>query len=368
MYDQDYLNINTSWKNLPWKKILFRILIIQKKIFQATKQYNLKKIYILQKYLLNSNEVKILSIENILNHSYFYCNIYGKKKYNITDEVKFNIFKYLFNIQTIKKTKFYLMIEQIKQYIIYLCIKPEWDAKFTYYWNNYQISNRYHSIKYILNNPFNLKYIFTKYLVNKMQALSYIHYSIKYWLNNNYCINLLKTFSLLHSNKNIIIYLNHQITIKLQFFYNLIYDIYLIGIDWYIFYERINYLNNIKTYHINYSENLVEDFSKSLITTIKFNLYKKNSLNKFKIYQLFNKYLLLNQLDNIIKIYLSYYLSYLTLRNIEVVYAKLNQLLYYWFKKQNKAVFFKKNQIIRNNYYLNKYLYHQINEFYYINY
>nr|YP_009391835.1 hypothetical protein [Acrosorium ciliolatum]ARW59979.1 hypothetical protein [Acrosorium ciliolatum] len=356
MFDKYHLNINTSWKNLPWRKIYFRILILQKKIFQATQEYNLKKLYKLQKILLNSHEIKIFSINNIFNKFYLYCNSYNKSQYNIQDEKKFIIFKFLYHLNNSinYRIKFYLVIEHIKQYILFLCIEPEWRAKFMFsYYNDNKVYNYFSLIyksncsKYIYKLPFNIKYICIKNFINKIQSFIYINNSIKYWLKNNYYINLTNSFNLIYKNKSLKIYFNNSISLNMKYLYNLIFHISLIGLDWYIFhlYECIFFDANSQVMtKINFNYTKIFE---SLINTFKINLYQKNILDK---------------LNNIMKKYYSSYCSRISIKYIEFLYKKVNFIIYFWQKKQGKNIIFKYNKLIKNNLYFNKYLYIKIVE------
>lgn len=366
MVNKYNLNINTCWKNLPWQKIYFRILIVQKKIFQATQKYNLKKLYKLQQYLLNSHEAKIFSIKTIFSKFNLYCNSYNKSRYNIQDKKKFIIFKSLYYLNN-NKIKFYLIIEHIKQYIIFLCIEPQWKAKFmSYYYNDNEIYkdffyiNKFNYSKYIDKLPFNIKYICIEDLINRIQLFIYISNAIKYWLIYNFYINLANSFNLIYKNENFKIFFNSPINLNIKYFCQLIYKISLIGLDWYVFYLSENNFSYINKLTKNYVSNNKTKEYESLINIVKLNLYRKNILNKSKVNKFINDYFLLNKLNNIIKTYYINYIEDINLYNIKFLYKNLNFIIYFWYKNQNKNLVLEKNKLIKNNFYLNKFLHIKI--------
>lgn len=340
MYYKYNLNSTSSWNNLPWKKIYFKILVLKKKIFQATKQYNFKEVYKIQKYLLNSNEAKLFAIENVLKKN---------NLYNIEDKEKFFIFKYLYYLDNNKNIKIYLFIEQIKQYLIYLCIDPEWQAKSVVYLYKIDLKKKntffYYIDQYIFNNNYNIKYTSTKFLINKIKSSRYIHNTIKYWLYNNYYINLINTFNIVYKNKDLDYFIYKKNILINKYFSNLIYSIYLLGLDWYLFYLSLS-CYNCKTkniFDITTYSNI--KLYKYIIYIIKLNLYTKNISYK---------------LNKIMERHFYKYLKYLYINEIELIYKKINSLLYYWYKKKCNIIFYKYNRI--NNYYLNIFLYSKKNK------
>lgn len=340
MYYKYSLNIKSSWNNLPWQKIYFKILILQKKIFQATKQYNFKKVYKIQKYLLNSNEAKLFSVESVLNQF---------DRYEIKDKDKFFIFKSLYSLNKNQNIEIHLFIEQIKQYLIYLCIKPEWQAKSIIYFNNSDLKQKNFFLssvdQYIFNNNCNIKYTFSKHLINKIQSFPYINNTIRYWLNNNYCLNLLNTFNIIYESKTLNFFrYKNNISIN-QYFSNLLFNINLIGLDWYLFYlSSSSYNCDTKNTFYNIIQSNINLY-KYVLSIIKINLD-----NQYIFYKL----------NKIIQRYFYKYLNSLSINYIEHIYRKINFLLYYWYKKKCKIILYRYEK--KNNYYLNIFLYGKKNK------
>lgn len=163
MIENKYLSINNIWNNLPWKQIRLKILILQKKIFYYSKECNKNSVYKIQNILLNSYEAKLLSlnyIQYILKYSYDYNN----KKFQYIENK--NIFIYLKSIiKSCSKNKLKWIYQQIKQYLLYLCIFPEWQARFDY---------DFHFMKLYTTKFFELKYIDKDIINNKYYDLKFI--------------------------------------------------------------------------------------------------------------------------------------------------------------------------------------------------
>ena len=179
-----YIHIESDWQNLPWQHINGRIALIQKKIFEASRQYNLEVLYRIQNYLLNSNEARLFAINKIMSGTNRYYKIYNHENYCYEDIDKFYLFKYLFNYNPILKVNLKFILEQIKEYLIYLCIEPEWKARL-YPLKIKDINRKYYklvSLKMFLDHlNWNKIICYTKYI-------PYISKHIYYWLNNKFFV------------------------------------------------------------------------------------------------------------------------------------------------------------------------------------
>nr|YP_009295343.1 hypothetical protein BI108_pgp052 [Dasya binghamiae]AOH77355.1 hypothetical protein [Dasya binghamiae] len=354
------LNTYTCWKYLPWKTIYTRIIIIQKKIYKAAKKHNWKYVLKLQKYLINSNEAKITSVQNIIDELYIYNKNKKKIKFNIQDNDKFIIFKSLYNFH--KEHYFHIIIEQIKQYLIFLCIKPEWEAKFLFSFYEHKhnnIFNYFYSInKNNLNNNLlkyhiNNKNIFISNIIKKIYRLKYINYVIKNLLYYN-----LSIFSIKNHYNLIEQILNNQF-IYLYEFYQFLSKIFFIDINWYnIYLNKINYI----TYNIKKNQDKlishyilnVQHYYKFFIDSITLNLFKINIFYKLIKFKYLYKNSLLNSL-----IFLYY---------IKLIYPKINKLIYYILKKNNQNILYKYNIMKTDTIYINLFFYNKKVEYMYSNY
>nr|WCH55309.1 hypothetical protein [Hypnea brasiliensis] len=192
------LSPSVSWKLLPWIKISQKIFIIQEKIYKFSKQCNQYKVHQLQDYIINSRDIKLFIINKIINNLNNYCYKFNKKQYQIRDIEKFYIYQNLFNIKKYKKS-IKVVVEYIKQYLVYICIKPEWEAKFEpvykFRLNNscfiYSITNvlsiyskntyLFHVRSLSINK--NIKYLLIPYFIKRLESLQSIKSYINYWLN-----------------------------------------------------------------------------------------------------------------------------------------------------------------------------------------
>lgn len=195
------LNPSVSWKSLPWIKISQKIFILQEKIYKFSKQCNQYRVHQIQDYITNSADIKIFIIQKIINNLNKYYYKSNKKKYKIKDIEKFYIYQQLYHIQKYEKS-IKIVLEYIKQYLVYICIKPEWEARFEPMYkfklnilhnscSLYKLSNflfNYHKNKqplhsYSLSINRNTKYLLILYLTKRLKSSQSIKRYINYWLN-----------------------------------------------------------------------------------------------------------------------------------------------------------------------------------------
>nr|YP_009297955.1 hypothetical protein Plocam_057 [Plocamium cartilagineum]AOM67893.1 hypothetical protein Plocam_057 [Plocamium cartilagineum] len=277
----------TDWNSLPWKQIKERIIFIQKKIYNASKECNKQKIYFYQNLLINSTEAKIKSIELTYNLIYNYYLRTSKETYSFNDKDKFSILYYLFS--SLKKPEVIkAIIEKTKESLISLCIQPEWEARFE------PILQSNIQGVYTYNIEEKLIDFFDKKYVNRINSF-YLNYKIiNNYININYLIKKLHSFN--YVNKQIKILLNNQLIIKSNEIKKfLCCNISLIlekiifnGIEWFyldtIFFNTKKY-NNLKLYYNNNIWICINNFKISnifldnlltIVYSITFNIRKKN--------------------------------------------------------------------------------------------
>lgn len=424
------LDYSTIWKSLPWSQIEEKIFILQQKIYESSKECNQKEVQKLQNYILNSSDSKIFVIQKVVDYISKYYIKYNKEKYNFNDEDKFLVYKSLFE-NKICSNEVQFVIEQIKQYLVYLCIKPEWEARFEpiykfnvnskkQYYFLYRLSKfllknlKYQSQKidiYPLKSQLISKYTDLKYLICKIHAIPSISYYLQYWLNNQYILETLNNNRLVEKWTDYTISNFHQ----------LIYRIMCNGIDWYntnyfqniaAFYSFIKYLdvfidtNNsiwicvkntllmrayiyninqvyyaigvknillntdniyknkqkilVSEYLINYSEInhifLFHDYDNSIIQIDK-NIYKyfvrqvrdilyhQNFLGKWRSNGSLNLIKLLKKIKEKFLDFSLYYYPLINLENVNFLITLIDDLIFRWIKKNNKALLqFHENQ------------------------
>lgn len=265
------LNSLTLWKSLPWKKINQRIFTLQERIYIFAQQCNKNNVCKIQNYILNSSDAKILAIQEICKNVSKYYMYYHKEKYSIKDVDKLHLYNYLFTNQTYLQ-KEPLIITHVKQYLIYLCLKPEWEARLepTYKFNIknrsecyfiYKLSNFFANscsfksnkkLLYSLSQNTINKYIDINNFVSKVQSLPFICYYIKCWLNQQH---IPEYSNLKYCNKN-----DKSIQIIINCLDKLIYNIVYNGTEWYtinILHYSIKANNIFKNLHFIYNNHTI---------------------------------------------------------------------------------------------------------------
>nr|YP_010195929.1 hypothetical protein LK221_pgp126 [Gracilaria bursa-pastoris]UAD83326.1 hypothetical protein [Gracilaria bursa-pastoris] len=177
------LNEKTIWKYLPWDQIEQRVFVLKYKIYQASKICDKNLIYKAQNNFINSNEAKIMAIQYIcasIKDTYVNWN---KENYNILDIHKTHIFCLLFDGQHLNKiyTSFQAIIDKVEQYITYLCLKSEWNAKFTSIFD----TSIYNHISYRIEEK---KLISYKYMydIQNSQLVNFKYYIPSQYINIGY--------------------------------------------------------------------------------------------------------------------------------------------------------------------------------------
>nr|YP_009392664.1 hypothetical protein [Bostrychia tenella]ARW61226.1 hypothetical protein [Bostrychia tenella] len=342
--------------------------MIQKQIYSAAKSYNLVYMYRLQEYLLNSNEAKIVSIKQVLKETYKYY--YNCKTENYK---KFVIFKFLFNIKFFKTEIDSIIVEQVKQHLVHLCIEPECKSKFTkqLYKNlnankfNLFIKNNLDELNFIQQYKRN-KYLLTKILASKLRLHKYILQSIKNWFYKNYLINL-HNIKLKKYTKAKINIINYFISSNLLL---LLFMIIAIDLKWYFFHvKHIKFvLNHIDLIQNDILQNINTNIS--LINLIKLFLYHKNNLNQWRVNTLINKKNIFTKLNQVLQKYYNNKLQFISITLIKYNNNLLNRFIYYWLKKVyrvSRFYFLTYYNVKINNYFINKYIYNYNIDNYYIN-
>nr|YP_010619450.1 hypothetical protein orf350 [Xiphosiphonia pinnulata]WAX03463.1 hypothetical protein orf350 [Xiphosiphonia pinnulata] len=276
--------------------------MITKQIYMAMRKYDLTYVYKLQQYIINCNEIKIMLINKIFCDLILYYNNCRNIKLLIGQINKLDILSSL----VIKKSQSYqvnnIIIEYIKQSLIYKSIEPTWTAKVSKklikFINNTQLKNSVSSYKKVNN-----KYFLTKIVINKLGSYNYINKSISIWLYKNVCLNLSKIHNLKYKE-----YISENKNSELKFItktseclYFLINNIIINDIHWYTFnYIRkkdktckiINDNRIIISYDVNKLLKIFHTMFKELLYRktyqgfVKINVFDNNILNKVKfLYQ-----------------------------------------------------------------------------------
>nr|WGH12932.1 hypothetical protein [Echinothamnion sp.] len=326
-----YYSINTFtfWENLPWQKISLRILMITKQIYIAMKKYELIYVYQLQKYLINCHESKIILINKLLYNLKIYYNNSTEVKLLIKKINKLDLL-YLLLIKT--SLSYNSFVEQIKQSLIYISLKPVCVAKIT------KSLEKFIDIKqfnYLLNSykQIDNKYFLTKIVIKKLGCYNYTNKLISKWLHDNLCINLSKMYQL----EDVKYIVNSKITkskykkINLEYLHTLFNKMVINDLSWYKFNlirKNFYFLDATNQNFITVSNN----YNKIDKLLVLFNIIFKRLFYR-KTYKNFNKINIFNnknKLLNYVKLlYVNYYSSFTSLISLTLT-EKCNKMINYF--------------------------------------
>lgn len=149
---RQHMSNNIAWKNIEWDQVQHRINRIQRRIYQASKENNKKKVNFLQKILIHSLDAKLLAVKCSTTETQALKGI-NDKIYN-TDIKKMTLVKTLKvdgiatwpigqakgpskGIDLVKPGKskqrslgFPNIRDRAKQHLVLQALEPEWEAKF----------------------------------------------------------------------------------------------------------------------------------------------------------------------------------------------------------------------------------------------
>nr|YP_009488787.1 hypothetical protein Grafi_p219 [Grateloupia filicina]AWD77283.1 hypothetical protein Grafi_p219 [Grateloupia filicina] len=297
------LNCSADWKYLPWNQIKERIFILQAQIYEASKSCNNSLVCKTQNILVNSNEAKLLAIEEVFQSLSSKSLYHNQDYYKLNDKDKYLIFNSLFKQQKLCLNVLVLR-EKIKQYLMCFCLQPEWEARFEpglqysvnmltsylfqeklFRFLNYTLTLSQSWFRISFNCHINNKYMNPKYIIQKFQLSNYLEHCLEFWLNSNY-IQFDQDFIL---------------SFKIHSLCQLLYRIMLNGVEW--FYSMVNELyykgrqyniyQNLSVYcEINMSYWIFMDhtFMNTLIFILKFFGFNINKLNTYYIQYTYKNY------------------------------------------------------------------------------
>lgn len=135
-----------EWDSINWRKVKRSVFKLQKRIYQASKTKNLKKVHKLQRLLLKSRNAKILATRNVtqVNRGKNTAGIDGVKSLSKIQRIKlFENLNFYDKCQPVRRIwipkpgkteKRPLGIptinDRIKQALAKFALEPEWEAKF----------------------------------------------------------------------------------------------------------------------------------------------------------------------------------------------------------------------------------------------
>lgn len=352
-------NTAKYFNNLPWNKVYLRVQMLINQIFIETKKHNLKRVYSLQNYIINSNELKIFILTKIIPTIYNlnYSNN-NKYKYKVLNNNSFLIsIINTFCDYKCNDKNFITLKRTITQNLIYICTKPLFEGRSCKYLNNknrlyfsQQVMKRHKYFYYLSNEYIEKKIILPRYikkhLVNILQTVSYL--------------DLLKLYkSKCNKNINNFHYLEYiSNTENFNFLIQILTKIVLSDFNWYYFSctKKERYYNKTSQVLKNKKSQV-----SSLVPFLKYNLKYEFSIGNLKI----SHYIFINQKYNFLINKLShlYYISYNSINSFITICinSQLNLLINQLFnlvtkKNISKTINYKKN-IYKINTLLNKLTY-----------
>nr|WMP11684.1 hypothetical protein [Laurencia sp. A25] len=336
--------------------------MVQKQIYIAAKKHNIYYVYELQKYLINSNEAKLILIKNIIDrtniHYVYSKNFYlffGRSKIYRAVEVIF--YKYL-----LFSTNLSALNIEVKNKLLYLSILPVYKAKLKENIFKFLVNNNYHKIcsVYGVSNLFNnipFDNNFIQIIIDKLQSSKSISRLIINLLYSGY---IYSSFTIHNINfQQCLIFKPNKVKnlfISSYSLIDLILNILFLDKSWFFFKTQFKKSN---------TKNLKRSVDKSMISNtnniclgisdqINFFIYDKIH-NKFRLIRILdyrNKFI-----DNLVKIYLRYCKEsqkFLSFNLVKDCHKFINVFLYTYQRRMNNFNDIKK--IINLNYSINLYI------------
>nr|YP_010951947.1 Group II intron reverse transcriptase maturase protein [Laurencia obtusa]WMP12886.1 Group II intron reverse transcriptase maturase protein [Laurencia obtusa] len=339
--------------------------MVQKQIYISAKKHNIYYVYELQKYLINSNEAKLIIIKDIIDRTDI-SHIYSKNSYlfrvrsQIYKAVEVAFYKYL-----LFSTNLSTLNVEVKNKLLYLSISPVYKAKLkgrlfkSLVDDNCYKSYSIHGVSDMFNRcnniPFNDNFI--QIIVNKLQSSKTISRLIINLLYSGYIDSLFTTSNInfqqcLISKPNKV----KNLFISSYSLIDLISNILFLDKSWFFFKTQLK-KNNTKNFKRSVYKSIIShenDIRLGISDKINFFIYDKIH-HKFRLIKRLNyrnKFT-----DNLLKIYLTYCKEsqkFLSFKLVKKCHKFINILLYTYQKRTNNFNDIKK--FINTNYLVNLYL------------
>lgn len=339
--------------------------MVQKQIYIAAKKHNIYYVYELQKYLINSNEAKLILIKDIIDRTNIHY-MYSKNSYICSGRIRiYKAVEVVFYKYLLFSTNLSTLNVEIKKKLLYLSILPVYKAKLKREISKSLVNDNYHKVCSVhgVSNMFNkcnnipFHNNFIQIIMNKLQSskpMSRLIINLLYsgYIYSSFTISNINFQQCLISKPNKV----KNLFISSYSLIDLILNILFLDKSWFFFKAQLK-KSNTKNLKMSVYKSIIShenDIRLGISDQIIFFIYDKihNKFRLIKILNYRNKFT-----DNLVKIYLTYckesqkFLSFNLVKNC---HKFINVLLYTYQKRVNNFNDIKK--IINTNYSVNLYI------------
>nr|YP_009399490.1 hypothetical protein [Dictyomenia sonderi]ARW69096.1 hypothetical protein [Dictyomenia sonderi] len=340
------------------------MLMIKKQLYIAMKKYNLIRVYQLQQYIINCNEAKLMLINKIFRNLILYYSNCKNIKLLINNINKLDILSSLIVKKLHSNQLNYIVIEYVKQNLVYISIEPTWTAKISKKLTEFIKTTRLQN-SLSTSSKTNEKYFLTTIVIKKLGSYNYINKSISKWLYKNVCLNLSKIYNLKYKEYVLESRINALtlITKNSECLYMLINKVVINDLYWHIFnYARIssNFCKEIDNTQLVILDNnqIINNLLKTFNIILKKLLYRKTDKGFNKINTFNNN--VLNKLKFLYQYYYLHLISFIFIDLIERCNKLVNCFTYILIRKQISTTAIKSKYIYKlkiMNQILNQFIY-----------
>lgn len=272
-------DIKKYYKNLPWNKIFLRVQMLVNEVYIETKKHNLRRVYKLQNYIINSVEMKVIILKKVMPKIYFlyYSN---KKKYKASfNQFVIQFLRYKSDRDNKNDNNYFVIKKLIRHNLIYICTKPLFTARLSKYLNQ---EKKLYFLSYVISKKKYYYYLKNKYIEKKIILPNYIKSNLVYIINTVDYLDLCKPCkSKYFINRGKYNYFTHVHNLRsLNSFTEIVHQIILPDLSWYYFntIKKDKYEKKIKK-----SSEYIKTEISCLSKFFKFYLKRRFLINKFKI-------------------------------------------------------------------------------------
>nr|ARW69303.1 hypothetical protein [Polysiphonia sp.] len=320
------------------QQINLRILMITRQIYINSRKNNLEHVYKLQKYLVNSNEAKYFFINVVLcKVKEYYSNCLDIKlllnNMNKKDLLKSLFMKY-FNNHKLSR----IIIEQVRQSMVYRILEPSQKAKLVNSIANRPISSK-NLMDYLQHETY--KHLLPSIAIKKISCYLHVKKLIYYWTYSGTYPNLEHLSNTKYKcYKQKFLFKSQQLYFQVFVsLYNLLNRVILSDIKWYMFNcnRKYHYTARIlvdgKKYRLRYSKRM--NFLLARFQFYTYDILYRKKLKKRSIINFFHiGYQRIMKIKTLLNNYYIHIDEYIPISLVESCNKLLNQYIHILIKKQ----------------------------------